>query len=163
MRTILLYLLLVGIPVLGLSGLMRLGRRLNPPISVAGTWSMQTNSRAVGASPCVDPFARTVHLVLTITQSGTHLLLRLNDEEGSIMTGEIYGPNLSAKTLVRPDSPLVDVSSRNPTAILFNAAVDRRTQPDRLVGQLNFSDLPPCGNLAFTATRDRKGGRTEGQ
>jgi len=111
----------------------------------------------------VDLFALTGPPVLTITQSGTRLLLKLNDKGGSIMTGEIYGPRIGAKALIRPGTPLVDVSSRNTTAILFHAAFNRRTQPDHLVGELNFIDRQPCGNLAFTASRDRQGGGIDSQ
>jgi hypothetical protein len=110
----------------------------------------------------VDPFALTGPLVLTITQSGTRLLLKLNDEGGSKMS-EIYGPHISTKAPIRPGTPLVDVSSGNTAAILFHAAFNRRTQPDRLVGELNFINRQPCGNLAFAASCDRQGGRIDGQ
>ena len=162
MRSILLYLLLVGLPGLGLFALMRLGRRLTPPISVAGTWSVETNSQAVDVSRCVNPFGRSDHPSLTITQSGTHLLVKFNDEEDNVLTGQIYGRHISAEVLSPSATTVVTASSRDTSKILFRAAVDRRTQPDRLSGTLNFVNHPLCADVAFTATR-AKARRIEGQ
>ena len=43
MKPILLYLILVGLPVLGIFGLLRAGQKLSAPISLFGTWNAQLN------------------------------------------------------------------------------------------------------------------------
>jgi hypothetical protein len=163
MRSILLYLLLVGMPVLGLLALLHIGQGLTPPISVAGTWTVQTTPQLVDAPSCSDPFGRSGHPRLTITQSGSRLLLMLNDDKESALTGEINGPNINAEVVSRPPAAAVNLSLRDAPEILFRASVDRRALVERLVGELSFINRPFCARIPFTATRDSKLRRIEGQ
>jgi hypothetical protein len=43
------YTLLVGLPLLGLAGVLRSGRNITAPISIDGTWKIETQSSSTQA------------------------------------------------------------------------------------------------------------------
>src|SRR5579864_8259190 len=46
------YLLLVIIPILGLSGVLRTGSKLVAPTAIGGPWKMQVNPPSLASLPC---------------------------------------------------------------------------------------------------------------
>ncbi len=62
MKSALLYLVLVGLPVLGVVGILRLGESIEPPPSVGGVW------RVAGGASCAVPEG-----AFEIEQSGVFL------------------------------------------------------------------------------------------
>ena len=49
---IIAYILLVGLPVLGLVGVLKTGRGVAAPISLDGTWTLQADSSRLASLPC---------------------------------------------------------------------------------------------------------------
>lgn len=85
LKTVLLYLLLVGIPAYGVATIIRLGERIRPPLSVGGIWRLDAVSDAACAGrPLPDS------LVATIDQSGPHLRVHLN-RLANPLEGELTG------------------------------------------------------------------------
>lgn len=81
--------------------------------------------------------------------------MRFDDEESNVLSGQIYGADISAEIPDASVPTVVAASSRDTPKILFRAAVDRRTQPHRLSGVLNFVNRTSCTDVAFTATLDK--------
>jgi hypothetical protein len=152
MRAILLYILLVGIPVLGVVGILRLGQGLRPPTSVGGTWVVEIGRPAVEAPSCIAEHLGSHHLVLSISQSGTHLLVTLSGEKRTTLEGEIKDGSITAGSHRRlgagAEAPGEDVA-----AIGFHATVDRREKTDRLLGMLTFSESMTRAAAPFIAMR----------
>jgi hypothetical protein len=72
-KALALYLVLVGIPVLGVSTIVRMGEKITPPVSVGGIWRAQARPD----SSCQDePFPDS--LVMNVAQSGPQLIVHLN-------------------------------------------------------------------------------------
>jgi hypothetical protein len=155
-RSVLLYLLLVGTPLLGVFELLRIGQRLTPPISVAGTWTVERSATDFSVVPNERP--RLGPTILTITQSGPHLVVVLNDDKGTTLEGEILGSIINAGVSSR--SATLDASTSAPTDLLFHAVVDRSNSGDRLLGDLSSIDRP---SLSFIATRERATKTTGGK
>lgn len=142
MRLPLLYLLLIGMPVLGILGLLRLGRDLTPPLSVRGSWVAQLDRRALGEMRC-DEALGCDQTILTISQSGTHLLITLNDKRATTFDGQIQ----EAAVIAEARSPLATA------AIHLQAEVDRQTDPQRLQGVFILQGSPSSIQVPFVATR----------
>jgi hypothetical protein len=138
MKAVLHYLFLAIVPVLGILGLLHLGSRLKAPASIAGEWHLEVTPSTVNKAGCMTLPDPAVQPSLEILQSGIHLILQLNIGEEMSLKGRLDD---LAITTIQPD-----------TAV-FQATVDRQSEPDRLAGNLTF---PNCGEiLTFTGIRQR--------
>ena len=158
MRAVLLYLGLVGLPVLGILGLLQVGQRLSAPISLAGTWNAQLSPES--ESTAADPgLPRPV--VLTITQSGSDVILVFDDDQRTTLVGKIQGAIIDA-TAVRQDGTTANYAADfGNTPRSLRASIDWRAEPRRLVGVLVLdrgrlhAEVPI---LAIRKDKVRKGG-----
>src|SRR5215472_8504578 len=89
------YVCLVGLPLLGLLGILRAGRHLTPPISMAGTWTLDADFSAVPVGHCTQVLANVLHGAVDISQSGDRLLLTLNDAPRTMIRGMIQQKTVS--------------------------------------------------------------------
>jgi hypothetical protein len=85
MKSVLLYLLLVGIPVAGVATVLRAGRTIVPPPYVGGTWRL---TMAPDSLCRVDP-PDSLHML--VEQSGPHIVVTFNDSAKTRLKGRAYG------------------------------------------------------------------------
>ena len=85
----------MGVPVLGLLGILEAGRGIPAPLSVSGDWTL-----------ALDPAALCAHgpdglrqPALNISQSGTQALITLNDGHATTLQATIAGATLTARWL----------------------------------------------------------------
>lgn len=126
------YLLLVGVPILGVFGLLRLGANLAAPVAVAGEW-LPSEAASGG---CMSGLVWEQPPKMTIAQSGRLLVVSLSDANHSVLTGKLDGLAISAES----DSRL-----------WLSAAVDRSADPYRMQVELTVSDCPEA--VQWSATR----------
>jgi hypothetical protein len=138
MKAVLHYLLLVGMPVLGVFALLRAGERLTAPVSVGGTWNLEIDSQFVDSPACTTLSSQSEQPVLTISQSGPHLRLTFNDEGKTMLVGEIDDTTIVANAIRQPAAG--DTRDNHAAVIHFEAIVNRQTEPDRLEGTLIMND-----------------------
>jgi len=162
MRAILLYLSLVGIPVLGVLGLLQVGQGLTPPISVGGIWIAELSPPAVDDPSCGGPLRRAHGLVVTISQSGTHLRLTFNDEQRTTLVGKLQDLNLTAEVPRQSAAPAATPANHEVAAIQVQARVERQTEIVRLSGGLTLNACSRGATIPFTATRQRGAHQTTG-
>jgi hypothetical protein len=148
LRPFLLYLILVGLPILGILGLLRAGQNLSAPISVAGTWETQLS---FPASPSDDLTIQPGPIVLHISQSGTHLFLAF--DEKTKLVGSIDDMTISAALSDGPGS--TNTLSLSPTAIYFRGRINRGKQSDQLLGVITFAQGTVRTEVLLTASRQR--------
>jgi hypothetical protein len=127
---------MVGVPVLGLLGILRAGRSIQAPLSVAGEWAIEADPTANCANP---PGSLQRQLAWTISQSGTQATITLHDGYGTRLDAGIDGPTLTA------GSPGGTVAAR------ITGGVEGR----RMEGKIT---LPGCAPVAFHAVRQKKPG-----
>lgn len=155
MKAVLLYLVLVGAPVAGIFVIVRLGQDLKPPMSVGGVWNLELSPRAADDLPCNDFTVSSNLLILKVAQSGPHLVLTLNNQGATRLSGEINRGTLTARSLEKigatPGAP------NAPSAIHLQADVDRKPGLDRLWGTLTVAGCAAGGQLQFTAIRQQEG------
>lgn len=89
------YLLLVGVPVLGLLGILEAGRAIAAPLSIGGEWAIESDPTANCANP---PGSLQRQLAWSISQSGTAALITLHDGYGTTLEATIDGSTLTAKS-----------------------------------------------------------------
>jgi hypothetical protein len=156
MRTVLLYFLLVGLPVAGVFGLLRIGRGLQPPASVGGKWQVEASAITPRSNEC----GRTPLTVesLSISQSGRWLLVALNDQRSFMLSGEIDREAVTAEL----DTWEQGVSRQIELPTILRAVIDRGngqgSGAHRMVGVFAIEGCPSRSEISFTAVRNVAGG-----
>jgi hypothetical protein len=126
------YLLLVGIPILGVFGLLRLGANLAAPVAVAGEWLLAE----APYSGCMSDLVWEQPPKMAIAQSGRLLVVSLNDANHSVLTGKLDGLAISAESGSR---------------LWLRAAVDKSADPYQMQVELTVSGCPEA--VQWSATR----------
>jgi hypothetical protein len=126
MRSIALYIVLVGTPILGLLGVLHVGQSLTPPIALHGVWHITLTPQYTTDPACITPLDVAEQRVLTIAQSGPHLVLTFNDAHATTLSGIIEGQTIIAETA---------------STIALRAHANQQKVPDQLQGNFTF---PAC-------------------
>jgi len=139
------YTLLVGLPLLGLIGVLKIGRSLKAPISVDGVWTFQINSASLcmGSQSEFEP-------VMLISQSGPYLQLRSQGAPTLSGSGVIDGKKLRA---ILPGSSADANGCGTNRGLSLVANVDPDSQPRQLNGSIQFADCRACSPIAFRALK----------
>jgi hypothetical protein len=125
------YLLLVGVPVLGLLGILEAGRSIAAPLSIGGEWALESTPTADCANP---PGSLQRQLAWSVSQSGNQALITLHDGYGTTLQATIDGATFTAK------SPVASITAT------IAGKLDQRT----LEGKVT---LLGCAPVAFHAVR----------
>ena len=149
---IIAYALLVGLPILGLVGILKSGRALAAPISVDGVWKLQTDPLRLAALPCGKTLASSPDAALAISQSGRNFTLNLKDGPKSAASGALDGTSLKASLV--PSAPWSEEAGcGSGREISLVATVDPKTNPRSLEGTLSVSTCLSCTPVEFRAVR----------
>ena len=140
------YVLLVGIPLLGVVGVLAAGRRLAAPISIAGGWDFQITSSAIQPRSCIGRFVFARPTVLDISQSGTYLTLTLNSQPKLDLEGTLQGKTISANLSLPHEA-----SCNGATGLSLTAEIDSNAGPRIMSGIVKFGGCPSCGSANFQA------------
>lgn len=131
MKAITNYLLLVGIPVLGVLGVLHLGQGLAAPKAVAGTWAFEAVSPRSENATCAALKEAARVRTFAVDQAGPRLALEVGELRAD---GRIDG----------------DVVRATSTLLLVDASVE---PSGTMRGVLSFPTCPASPLLAFTAAR----------
>jgi len=149
---ILSYILLVGLPIAGLVGVLKSGRKLTAPVSVDGLWHLQVDSDRLAALPCGKALAESPDTALAISQSGKNFTLTLPNGPKSTASGALDGTALQASI-----APSADWSAQsgcgNGRELSLIATVDTKADPRTLTGRLSINNCPSCDAVEIRAVR----------
>jgi hypothetical protein len=141
------YVLLVGLPLLGLAGVLRSGRSLNAPFSVDGSWKIDAGAAHLSAAPCGDFLSSVSNSPVSISQSGTSLVIALG---GKTTTGTLTGKTIKAQFAGANSPNATDCSDR---ALALTATLDPLTEPRTMSGRLSVEGCASCAPVDFRGIR----------
>lgn len=144
MRKVVNYLMLVGFPLLGVLGVLRLGESLKPTLCIGGSWRMEVSKQSANSS-CQEQFRQAEPLGFSISQSGPQFSLSFNNNTKGVLHGEIQSIDVNATAPRFSSASFV----KDENAIRMRATLDRHSEPARLWGVFSFND---CPDLNFVAT-----------
>jgi hypothetical protein len=153
-RMTLAYLCLVGMPLVGLMGVLRAGQRLVAPASIGGSWTMAADLSTLTATPCTTLLSAKQPL-LTLAQSGSSIVATLNDVERTTLTGTLHDTTL---TMGEASGPPANAATSCADAMYLNATVDTRAVPRVITGVVGIHCPDPgsgCGSVPFRAVRQQ--------
>jgi hypothetical protein len=149
---ILAYIFLVGLPVVGLVGVLKSGRTLVAPVSIDGVWQVQADPVALATLPCGRTLALDPEKLLTISQSGKTFTLSFSNDTKSISSGVIDGTMLTSSIILSSAwAAEKGCSDRRELALL--ATVDPKAEPRSLQGKMSVSNCSSCVPVEFRAVR----------
>lgn len=154
MRSILLYLALVGLPILGVLAILRLGEEIEAPPHLGGVWSASLAPAAQLVPPCVELAHDST--VFRIAQSGIHVSIVLNDAartriESRLVADRLWGRNERLPTLGTARNACPDAS------LELAAEVVAHGRDSILVGHLWAGGCAACEPVSFRARRPESG------
>jgi hypothetical protein len=154
LRFILAYTLLVGVPLLGLAGILKAGRNLRAPLAVDGVWKVDAVTAHPQTQSCIQAHAAMDSLI-TISQSGRDLVLTSSKHLTASGSGMIDGTDVSAAFSL-PDSPNGCGGS-----LTLRASVDAKAVPKLMNGTLSFKGCASCPMETFRAGMQARSANSE--
>jgi hypothetical protein len=139
----------VGLPLLGLVGILKSGRGMIAPFSVDGAWKIES---AVGhplASPCGDYLSSVSNAPFSISQSGRTLVVTLGGTKTAI--GTLEGKVIKAQFAG------AGVAECRDRGLSLTATLDPLVEPRTFTGTLSVEGCGSCAPLEFRAVRQPKG------
>ena len=145
---IIAYIFLVGLPMLGLIGILKSTRDVAAPLSDDGVWIVETDYQQATQLPCVN-FPPTFSLV--ISQSGQELIFDLHGvpRDGR---GRIEGNAIQASFL-HQDEWARQVRCKDISMFTLVARVDPKAEPRTLAGTFSAIGCSTCLPVQFRAAR----------
>jgi hypothetical protein len=96
-KALLLYFALVGLPLLGVVGVLRLGKSSIAPPSISGEWQLDGELRSNDETPCASTLGGFRRASMTISQSGKFLEVTLPNENRDLLRGSLTGNEFRAE------------------------------------------------------------------
>ena len=154
MRSVLTYLFLVGIPLAGLVGILKVGEGLSAPRAIAGEWVAVERRSGAGWEPgCRTPVdtdeAEQEPTRVRIAQSGARA-----DVSWSSVHAEAFRVALKGDTLEGRLALTADEKCRGGTLTL-NAVVRVVNDREHIVGELRPEECSTCGPIPVDWRRRR--------
>ena len=147
------YILLVGLPLLGLVGILKSGRRLAAPFSVDGDWKIESDSHPA-VSSCGNFLSSVSNAPLSISQSGKSLVVTLRGGTKTT-TGTLDGKTVRAQFAgtVRSGTDKSGAAECGDGSLTLAATLDPLAEPRTLSGTLSIEGCGSCAPLEFRAVK----------
>src|SRR3954470_19476198 len=150
---IIAYILLVGLPLIGLAGVLKTGRGLTAPISIDGTWKLDPVSIHSSGQFCDKATSTLAASSFSISQSGKSLMLTLSTPAKTTAEGSLDDKSIKV-VLGTAESAALGCASGQQLA--WTANVDPKSEPRSLSGVLAVNGCESCGRVEFRAVRQPK-------
>jgi hypothetical protein len=157
-RFLVAYALLVGLPLLGLAGALKTGRKLTAPISVNGAWKLEIDDHLLTSQPCLKAITSLQHSAMVISQSGKQFALNFGAESKLPGSGTISGLDLSAE--VATSRAGAETACGGNGVLSIAATLDPKTA-SVMSGTISVNDCSSCSPVKFQAELQTLTGRRE--
>jgi hypothetical protein len=154
MRHLLSYLALVGIPLLGLLGVLQVGERLSAPAAVHGAYAL---TLPPPQGPCLAPAFPRDDPRVVIAQSGPIVQVRLGGPAGLELLGRTDAGTLSASGPLPHRRPAGCVAD----SVTFDGTVTRTPDAWLLAGSLRLAPCDSCTAVSIAGVLPRRAAGAE--
>jgi len=160
-RFLIAYVLLVGLPLVGLAGVLRTGQRVSAPISVDGVWKLDLEGNPLASGPCGKPLASLQASSMTISQSGKSLVITLDTAAKSPASGSLEGSAFSGYVPLNIDAAANDPACARNSVLALTANVDPKTEPRSMTGTIAVTGCSSCTPIRYRAIRENRSKRRD--
>jgi hypothetical protein len=152
------YAILVALPLFGLAGVLRSGRKLSAPMSVSGLWKINANQDQFAELPC-GKFLLAQDAAFTISQSGRAFTLNFPNSALPATSGTIEGNTINAALIT--SAVAATEAGCGEHSLSLTAIVDTKANPRSLRGALRVENCPGCAAIEFRGIRDEQANAQE--
>lgn len=152
-RSLVLYAGLVGLPSLGVAGIVRVGERITPPLSVGGRWDVTVAPRSPADAACAGPLAGGTPTALVVAQSGGRVTVALGEPTQATGDGALAGVRLAATLAAAPNGTVHADGCDASTPLVLSASIDGDGSARRMTGELARPGCASCAPVPFHAAR----------
>lgn len=151
MKTVLLYSMLVGIPLLGLLVILKAGERIVPPRSIGGDWELSMTWSAQRTSACPGLAFEEERPEMHVSQSGTRAEVTFGDRGHTRLSVSLLGDSVWGV------GRQTGSGGCPPNTLVLEARIDADPGRDRMNGTLRWEDCESCPAATFVAARQIDG------
>lgn len=156
MRHVLAYLLVVGGPLLGLLGVLRVGQGIRAPMAVHGAYVLQVaDSASLRPQPCLRYLLSGTDSTLHIAQSGAQLVGTLGPEKNVALRGALDGDSLRLTGAIDAASVPDSVACAAGDSLYLAAHASRNETVKRMDGTVATGACAACRAIGISAERPR--------
>ena len=156
MRDLVAYLLVVGTPLLGLLGVLRVGERVRAPVAVHGAYVLHVGDPSwAQAQPCLRYLLSGSDSTLHITQAGAQLAATLGPEGNVSLRGELTRDTVRLAGAIEAAAMPDSVRCAQGDSLSLLAVATRDNAMKRLHGALVAASCTACGAIQVSAERPR--------
>jgi hypothetical protein len=153
MKSVLLYLVLVGTPFLGLLGILRVGETLDAPVSIEGSWEIDRPTTEALERACAPLETAEDRLEMTVAQSGQYVQVRFSDMEQTSMIGRLHVGTLTVREVIACSAPARSICG-TATMVVLQIRLRRQSgEADELTGWWKMPECDACPRQSFRALR----------
>lgn len=152
-RSGLMYLVLVGGPLLGLLGILALGEELEAPPEIAGAWHIERPPAWALEGSCAPPSFADGLPEFTIFQSGRSVELVFHDVERTLLVGRIKAQTLTARQVRASSGQAAGLCGDTMLAVLQLQLRRQARGVDLLNGAWIIPECAACSALPMRAVR----------
>jgi hypothetical protein len=147
------YVFMVGLPLLGILGVLESGRKLAAPATLSGSWTL-TVSASEAPAGCADWLDASHHSPMEISQSGRYLTLVLGRDAKRSASAILDGTLLATEPASSPTpTNSADHSGACAGSDVFSmqATIGPKTEPRGMSGVLTLDGCATCAPVKFNA------------
>lgn len=156
MKIILLYVTLVGLLLLGLLGILRVGTKLNAPVNVSGKYEINSEFVNIIDKSCTPLVFHKAEPQLSIEQSGVYLTAKFNDVNKTEMSGRLENSKLIFSQLIQANKDAAKVCGSEIKAELSIKIIQSDTDSDELAGTWIIPDCGTNAQIKFSAVKKQE-------
>ncbi|MCL5028064.1 MAG: hypothetical protein M1480_03485 [Bacteroidetes bacterium] len=154
MRTIFLYIILVGVMLAALLEILRAGENIKAPLDVSGSWKIKNEFiYALDGNCSAVTFLRRKPK-LNIEQSGKYLELKLNDSANTIMNGTLENDTLKFSESLPVKKAKDNSCGNNVIVNLTLMFINHNNSPDEIAGSWSTPNCSRCNQISFSAVKE---------
>jgi len=157
-KIVVAYIFLVGLPVLGLVGILRAGGSLAAPPAIHGPWEVSADFTSWRGVPCGQWLTDAGQPLMTITQAAAEMSVSLNNPEKTILTGTLTGNTLDAMVpcvagSAAAGSPNSSYEYPLHSSLHLHAVINGQGTARFLTGSISLDGCVKCVPTHFRAVR----------
>lgn len=141
-KSVMLYLVLVGTPLIGLLGIIEAGEKITPPRSVGGVWELVGDTGTELADSCLAADFTRPPSGLAVSQSGPYLELSFDGRPKLALAATLAGAEVTGSFALRGGAECS-----------LSARITTEPTGDRMTVTLTEKSCPRCAATRFDAIR----------
>ena len=153
MKTVILYIIFVGILFIGLLAVLKIGEKLKAPENVSGDWKIAGTFEDSIQNSCTPVFFKLKNPELFIEQSGIHLTITFNDAARIEMHGVMKNNKIIFEQMLPVKNELQHLCGKTTIAVLTLEFHKQNNKIKQLLGTWANPSCNNCGQVQFSAIR----------